>query len=141
MLKLMLDENISPALSKPLWEAGVDTITVRDRGLLSAPDHIIWRRAQDEGRSVVTINAGHFEAFARKEPGHGGLVIIPSGHGRLEQMRLIMSVIDSLRVENGLFVELRGRVFRIEADGHLRIEECSGIAAQADPTPGLPESR
>ncbi|WP_369333056.1 DUF5615 family PIN-like protein [Mesorhizobium carmichaelinearum] len=37
-MKTLLDENISPALRNPLWERGIDTVTVRDRGLLSADD-------------------------------------------------------------------------------------------------------
>jgi hypothetical protein len=122
MLKMMLDENISPALSGRLWEAGIDTATVRDRGLLEAGDHTIWKLGQDEDRSVVTINAGDFRRLARQTPGHAGLVLIPSGRGRDGQFELIKSVIDSARRENAILPSLRGRIFDVGEDGEIEIE-------------------
>lgn len=122
MLKLMLDENISPALDKPLWEMQVDTTSTRDRGMLMAGDHKVWKRAQSEDRSVVTINAGDFESLARQTPRHSGLVIIPSGQGRAGQLKLITSVIESVRAENAILPSLRGRVFKVAEDGQISIE-------------------
>ena len=55
-MKIILDENVSPALVGPLWSLGVDAIAVRDRDLLGAPDWTLWMRAQQEERTVVTIN-------------------------------------------------------------------------------------
>lgn len=123
MLKLMLDENISPALSVPLWGSGVDTATVRDRGLLKAGDHTIWRVAQEEERSVVTINAGDFENLAKRTPRHGGLVIIPSGRGRNGQLKMITSVVETVRAENAILPSMKGRVFRIDEDGGISVQE------------------
>lgn len=122
MLKLMLDENISPALCGPFWEMNVDTTCTRDRALLEAGDHIVWDYAQREDRSVVTINYGDFERLARQTPGHAGLVIIPSGRGRDGQLKLISSVIESARAENAILPSLRGRVFRIAEDGQISCE-------------------
>ncbi|MBZ9850006.1 DUF5615 family PIN-like protein [Mesorhizobium sp. CA14] len=123
MLKLMLDENISPALSKPLWEMQVDTTSTRDRGMLKAPDHEVWKVAQDEDRSVVTINRGDFERLARLTPRHAGLVLIPSGRGRDGQLEFIQSVVETARSENAILPSLRGRIFKIAEDGQIFIEQ------------------
>lgn len=50
---LLLDENISPNIVEELWRNGVDALHIRDRNLLEAADHEIWRLANQENRAVV----------------------------------------------------------------------------------------
>lgn len=126
MMKTLLDENISPALLGPLWDREIDTATVRDRGLLGADDHIIWRLAQGESRTVVTINAGDFRRLARQTPGHAGLIIIPSGSGRDGQLRMIESVIAKAREENAILPTFRSRIYEVLEDGSIAIEISEG---------------
>ena len=66
-MRLLLDENVSPSNVRALSEAGHDAYHVRDRGLMGQPDHVIWRRAVDENRIVVTINARDFVRLAERE--------------------------------------------------------------------------
>lgn len=122
MMKTLLDENIAPSLFLPLWEMGIDTATVRDRGLLGADDHIVWRLAQSEGRTTVTINAGDFRRLARQTPGHAGLIIIPSGSGRAGQLRMIESVVAKAREENAILPTFRSRIYEVLQDGSITIE-------------------
>jgi len=49
-MKLLLDENLSPALSRFLIEDGHDVVHVRDRGLASATDDVVRALAAAEGR-------------------------------------------------------------------------------------------
>jgi predicted nuclease of predicted toxin-antitoxin system len=121
-MKLMLDECISPALVRPLWDMNVDTTCTRDRAMLEATDQEVWRYAQREDRSVVTINAGHFERLARKTPRHAGLVIIPSGTSRDGQLKMITSVIESALVENVVLPSLRGRIYWVNENGAFSME-------------------
>jgi predicted nuclease of predicted toxin-antitoxin system len=62
---LPLDENMSPRIVRSLWERDVDAIHVRDRGLLGAADHEIWRFARQEVRTIVTINGKDFRKLAK----------------------------------------------------------------------------
>jgi predicted nuclease of predicted toxin-antitoxin system len=78
-LRLLLDENVSPSTVRPLFAVGHDVYHLRDRGLIGQPDHVIWRRAIDESRILVTINALDFVRLAAREELHGGLVTFPSG--------------------------------------------------------------
>lgn len=125
MLKLLLDENISPHLSGPLWERGVDTIALRDRGLLQVGDHTVWSLGQKEGRSVVTINSGDFRRLARQTDRHAGLVIIPSGRTRDGQLDLIVSVIDAAREESAIIPSLRSRIVEVDEEGQIHVERNS----------------
>jgi len=54
---LLLDENTSPRIIPALWKHEVDAVHVRDRNLLRAADHELWKFAMDEARTIVTINA------------------------------------------------------------------------------------
>lgn len=53
-MRLLLDENLSPALASFLTEADHDVVHVRDRGLASATDEVVLTLAADESRVLIT---------------------------------------------------------------------------------------
>jgi predicted nuclease of predicted toxin-antitoxin system len=87
---LLLDENTSPRIIKALWEQQVDAVHVRDRGLLGAPDHILWKLAVEESRTIITINGKDFRRLAERTELHPGVVVIPSGGNANSQLNFIM---------------------------------------------------
>src|ERR1700722_15363813 len=89
--RLILDEMISPNISSGLWEAGVDNYAIGDRGLLHASDYQVWMRAKSDERTLVTINEVHFRRFAESDPSHCGIVVIPNGGTRRQQLSCILS--------------------------------------------------
>jgi predicted nuclease of predicted toxin-antitoxin system len=82
---------ISPYISPGLWEAGVDNYPVRDRGLLQASDYEVWARAKLDLRTLVTINAIDFLKIAERDTYHYGLIIIPNGGTRSQQLKYILT--------------------------------------------------
>jgi predicted nuclease of predicted toxin-antitoxin system len=90
---LLLDENTSPRIVNLLWKRQVDAVHIRDRNLLGAADHEIWRFAQQEARTIVTINGRDFRRLAKSSPEHRGIVVIPSGGSPDAQLDLIMSAV------------------------------------------------
>jgi predicted nuclease of predicted toxin-antitoxin system len=90
---LLLDENTSPRIVRTLWQNDVDAVHVRDRGLLGAPDHELWKLALTETRTVVTINAKDFRKLAQRSQAHPGIVVIPSGGSPDAQFNFIMSAV------------------------------------------------
>lgn len=52
----MLDEGLSRLAVDLLRAEGLDAVHVQDVGLLSAPDSAIIRVAQDEGRTIFTLD-------------------------------------------------------------------------------------
>ena len=53
-VKLLLDENLTPAAAVALVADGVDAYHVRDRGILGATDAELLERAYQEDRILVT---------------------------------------------------------------------------------------
>jgi predicted nuclease of predicted toxin-antitoxin system len=90
---LLLDENTSPRIVRSLWERQVDAVHIRDRGLLGAADHVLWKVAQAESRTIVTINGRDFRKLAKDSEAHPGIVVIPSGGSPDAQLTFIMSAI------------------------------------------------
>lgn len=91
---LLLDENTSPRIVRALWKHDVDAIHVRDRNLLAAPDHEVWKFALGEARTIVTINARDFRNLAERTQAHPGIIVIPSGGSPDSQLKLILAAVN-----------------------------------------------
>lgn len=122
-MRLLLDENVSPANVRLLTDAGHDVYHVRDRGLAGQPDHVIWRRAIDETRVLVTINARDFVRLARREELHGGLITVPSGSTPAEQLSLIMRAIEWFGLDHMHGRDSMNRWLDISDDGTIRVTD------------------
>jgi predicted nuclease of predicted toxin-antitoxin system len=59
-MRLLLDENISPALVGLVAELDVYAQSVPHVGLAGRADHVVWRYALDHDFAVVTTNAQDF---------------------------------------------------------------------------------
>ena len=119
---LLLDENTSPRIILSLWERRIDAVHVRDRGLLGAPDHELWKLALDETRTIVTINGKDFRRLALRTEAHPGIVVIPSGGSPAAQFDFIMSAVrwvTSANTASGF----TNRYLEIGEDGEIAIAE------------------
>lgn len=123
MLRLMLDENLSPTLVAPLWEYEVDTIHVRDRDLLGSEDHVLWRYASVEARTFVTINQGDFCRLASNEIGHPGLIVVPGGAKRDEQLDCVLAAVEWARTANDNLNPFANRLVEVSLIGEVAYEE------------------
>jgi predicted nuclease of predicted toxin-antitoxin system len=56
-MKLLLDQGLPSSAAALLSEAGIDTIHVAEIGMSAAEDTNILKRAQEDGRVVVTLDA------------------------------------------------------------------------------------
>jgi predicted nuclease of predicted toxin-antitoxin system len=124
-LRLLLDENVSPSIVQPLLMAGHDVYHVRDRGLIGRPDHVIWRRAVDEDRVLVTINARDFVRLAQREALHGGLLTFPSGARPTEQLTLVLQGLEHLAMELARGQDVMNRWLDVAGDGEIRTTNLS----------------
>ncbi len=114
LVKLLLDENLSPWAAEQLRTGGIDAVHIRERGVLSALDHQVARLAYDEDRVLVTSNVADFERLYRATELNAGLVLITTGNLlRAEQLRLLQQIVDLLGAEPDMI----NRVLEIDADG------------------------
>ena len=92
-VKLLLDENLSPAAAVALIADGVDAYHLRDRGILGATDQELLERGYQEDRVLVTSNVDDFAKLARAREIHAGIVLIErAGLRRDEQIELIRTI-------------------------------------------------
>lgn len=122
VVKLLLDENLSPFIAVQLRDAGEDVVHVRDRGALGSEDPDVMSLALDEDRIVVTKNWKHFRNLALRQNLHGGLVLIRSGGLDFQGQRgAIDSAIAAIRAEYEAGRELINRAVWVDGDD-VRVE-------------------
>jgi len=88
-VKLLLDENLSPALVARLSDVYPETGHIRDFGLKAASDSAVWAHAAREGYTIVTKDADfHHRSFLY---GHPPKVIwIRAGNCSTENMAVLL---------------------------------------------------
>lgn len=124
--KLLLDENLSPAIALTLSQEGFDVAHVRDRGLLQASDVVVFARALQEDRILVTSDVDDFARLARAAPVHAGLVLFEDGGLlRAEQLRLVREAVALIASELSAGREMVNRVLRIWSDSSHTFETIS----------------
>lgn len=118
-VKLLLDENLSPAAAVALAADGIDACHVRDRGILGASDHDVLERAYQEDRVLVTSNVDDFVKLAAAREIHAGIVLVERG-GLLrdEQIALVRGVAAVLAEHGAMINEL----LRVADDGAMTFE-------------------
>jgi len=95
-MRLLLDENISPALVGRLAEVGVYAQSVPHVGLAGRADRIVWKYALDHGFAVITINARDFIELLDVATHPGLIVLRESGLSRDEQWERIKPVVERI---------------------------------------------
>ncbi len=90
---------------------------------MQEPDHVVFRRAIDQDRVIVTENADDFRKLAARAALHPGLVILPSVK-RDDAERLLRRAIDYLIKLNPLRPQdaLVNRVLIVSVTGAISIE-------------------
>lgn len=136
-MRLLLDENISPALPAEFLRVGVDALPIRNRGMLQATDPQVWRLAQLEERAVVTINRRDFLKLAAQSERHHGLVVIPSGGTRGEQFAYISGAIDWASAANSIGPNFVNLFVEVDESGNAlgQFLHAAPIGAQATVVP------
>jgi predicted nuclease of predicted toxin-antitoxin system len=91
-MRLLLDENLSPAVSGFLVEAGHDVVHVRDRGLTSARDDVVLAVAATEERVLISADTDFGTLLARSGANSPSVVLIRRAAGRraAHQARLLI---------------------------------------------------
>ena len=123
MSRIFLDECMSPQLVSLLWGEGHDVIHVRNRGLKGAADHIIWRAAIDEDRTVCTINGKDFKKLAAATGLHPGVIVIPGGYPPSAQFSLTMTALTWVSTSSNAPTGLMNRYIEVGHHGGIVLTE------------------
>lgn len=66
-MKLLVDNQLPPALARYLQSERFDCVHVRDIGLASATDHVIWEYAKTNHQAIVTMDQDFYNLAIRGE--------------------------------------------------------------------------
>lgn len=122
MVKLLLDENLSPRAALDLRDEGHDVIHLRERGRLGIADPEVLELAFAEDRALVTANVGDFRKLAAAREVHAGIVLLlDGGLRREEQLEVPRRVIVALEAEG----DLVNRALTVALDGAITMAEVS----------------
>jgi predicted nuclease of predicted toxin-antitoxin system len=97
VIRLLLDENISPALVGRLADIDVYAQSVPYVGLSGGTDHEIWQYALEHDFAVVTTNARDFIPLLVVEVHPGLIALRESGLTRDEQWNRIGPVVQHIK--------------------------------------------
>jgi predicted nuclease of predicted toxin-antitoxin system len=116
-MKLLLDENLSPALSRFLIEDGYDVVHVRDRGLASVTDDVVRALAAAEERVLISADTDFGTLLARSGASEPSVVLVRRAVGRRasQQARLHIANLPVVQDElaEGAVVVLGEKTIRI----------------------------
>ena len=122
MIRLLLDENISPALVRLLAGVDVYSQSVPHVGLAGRTDHVVWQYALDHDFAVVTTNGRDFIELL-DAPVHPGLIVLrESGLSRQEQWKRLILVVEYVK-KSGDEDFLLNKLIEITGVGQFRIRE------------------
>jgi predicted nuclease of predicted toxin-antitoxin system len=98
VIRLLLDEHISPVLAGRLSDMDVYALSVPHAGLAGRTDPEIWKHALNHDFTVVTTNARDFICLLDVDV-HPGLIVLREGGGlsRDEQWDRLKPVIEHLK--------------------------------------------
>lgn len=121
-MRLLLDENISPASVGRLAEAGVYAQSIPHVGLAGRADHAVWKYALDHDFAVVTANARDFIELLDVAAHPGLIVLRESGLSRDEQWDRIRPVIERVK-HSGDEDFLLNKLVEVTGAGQFEVRE------------------
>jgi hypothetical protein len=114
-MRLLLDEQLSPAIAQQLKLCGHDVLAVAEPGLRGHDDAAVLTWASSQARAVVTNNIRDFRPlhanYLSAATGHYGIILVPSTKYslRLDALEMIVTALDRLLTEHPQPEEWLGR--------------------------------
>lgn len=115
-MKFLADMGISPSLVQKLRQQGHEAVHLYEQGLMRLPDAEILRKAQEEGRVLLThdLDFGELLAFSRQRL--PSVIIFRLSDMRPENIWLHLDAIlrqHSQALEQGALLSVRDRKVRV----------------------------
>jgi len=116
-MRFLVDADMPRSSAVLLRDLGHDVVDVRDIGLRSADDSVIFRRAQEEERIIVTADLGFADIRLYPPRSYAGMVVLrlPSHFTAVQINRTLERFAQSVTLE-----AIQGALVIVEA-GRMRI--------------------
>jgi predicted nuclease of predicted toxin-antitoxin system len=100
-VRIKVDEDLPPAVTERLRDAGHDAAGVVEQGMSGWKDPGLWEAVQKEGRFLVTSDKGFGEIRAYPPGTHAGILVLrPDQDGIRPLVELTELVLERARLED-----------------------------------------
>ena len=116
-MRFLVDNPVSPLVAEMLRNAGHDAVHVRDYALQAAADTVIFERASEENRIIISADADFGLLVARSKKRKPSVVIFHHSfpHRPMQQGKLLLDNLTQLSaaLEPGSFIVFESQRIRI----------------------------
>lgn len=100
-MRIKVDEDLPPAVTERLREAGHDAAGVVEQGMSGWKDPGLWEAVQTEGRFLVTSDKGFGDIRAHPPGTHAGILVLrPDQDGIRPLVELTELVLERTRLDD-----------------------------------------
>ncbi len=118
-MKFLIDNALSPSVARGLCQANYDAVHVHEIGLGSAADPVIFERAAEDGRIIVSADTDFGTLLARRQQSKPSVILFRGGfeHHPQQQLSLLLANLPNIReyLEQGSIIVIERNRIRVRS--------------------------